>query len=94
MELRRPVNVMYGCDKFCTYCIVPYTRGKVRSRKLEDILAEIKDLINQGIKEVTLVGQNVNNYGQDLDENINFIRLLEEVAKLDIKRIRFTTSNP
>lgn len=88
------VNVMYGCDKFCTYCIVPYTRGKVRSRKLEDILAEIKDLINQGIKEVTLVGQNVNNYGQDLDENINFIRLLEEVAKLDIKRIRFTTSNP
>ncbi len=88
------VNVMYGCDKFCTYCIVPYTRGKVRSRKIDDILAEIKDLINQGIQEVTLVGQNVNNYGQDLSEEENFVNLLQKVADTKIKRIRFTTSNP
>ena len=89
------VNIMYGCDKFCTYCIVPYTRGKVRSRKATDVLNEIKQLMANGVQEVTLVGQNVNNYGLDLvDDHINFAKLLELVAKTGIKRIRFTTSNP
>ena len=89
------VNIMYGCDKFCTYCIVPYTRGKVRSRKASDVLNEIQQLMLHGVQEVTLVGQNVNNYGLDLvDEHINFANLLELVAKTGIKRIRFTTSNP
>ena len=88
------VNIMYGCDKFCTYCIVPYTRGKQRSRRKEDILKEIDDLIKLGYKEVTLLGQNVNAYGKDLDENITMAELLEEVAKTGIERIRFVTSHP
>ncbi|MEG0177670.1 tRNA (N6-isopentenyl adenosine(37)-C2)-methylthiotransferase MiaB [Anaerorhabdus sp.] len=88
------VNIMYGCDKFCTYCIVPYTRGKERSRLYGDILSEIQELKDQGYKEVTLLGQNVNAYGKDLGIESGFANLLEEVAKIGIPRIRFTTSHP
>ena len=88
------VNIMYGCDKFCTYCIVPYTRGKERSRQVEDILEEVKVLVKDGFKEITLLGQNVNSYGKDLQIEGGFAYLLEEVAKTGIERIRFTTSHP
>lgn len=88
------VNIMYGCDKFCTYCIVPYTRGKERSRLMSDILDEVKELKKQGFKEVTLLGQNVNAYGKDLKIEQGFATLLEEVAKIGIDRVRFTTSHP
>lgn len=88
------VNIMYGCDKFCTYCIVPYTRGKQRSRKSEDILNEIKNLKEQGYLEVTLLGQNVNAYGKDLENEISFAELLEQVSLIGIPRIRFVTSHP
>ena len=88
------VNIMYGCDKFCTYCIVPYTRGKQRSRNHIDILNEVKDLKENGYKEVTLLGQNVNAYGKDLDDNYNMANLLEDTAKIGIERIRFVTSHP
>ncbi len=88
------VNIIYGCDKFCTYCIVPYTRGRERSRKKEDIIDEVKELIKDGYKEVTLLGQNVNAYGKDLYDDYNMGDLLEDVAKLDIPRIRFMTSHP
>ena len=88
------INIMYGCDKFCTYCIVPYTRGKQRSRKPEYILKEVKKLIEDGYKEVTLLGQNVNAYGKDLDIDYGMENLLEDVAKTNIPRIRFVTSHP
>ncbi len=88
------VNIMYGCDKFCTYCIVPYTRGKQRSRKMDDVLNEVKELKALNYQEVTLLGQNVNAYGKDFDEKISFATLLEEVAKIGIPRVRFTTSHP
>jgi len=88
------VNIMYGCDKFCTYCIVPYTRGKQRSRKSKDILEEIKILKEKGYKEVTLLGQNVNAYGKDLENEIEFSELLKSVAEIGIERIRFVTSHP
>ena len=88
------INIMYGCDKFCTYCIVPYTRGKQRSRRREYILEEVKELIEDGYKEVTLLGQNVNAYGKDLNDNYHMENLLEDVAKLGIERIRFVTSHP
>lgn len=88
------VNIMYGCDKFCTYCIVPYTRGKQRSRKSKDILKEVKELKEQGYKEITLLGQNVNAYGKDLDGEIEFSKLLEKVSDIGIERIRFVTSHP
>ena len=88
------VNIIYGCDKFCTYCIVPYTRGRERSRAKEDILQEIDELIKDGYKEVTLLGQNVNAYGKDLYDNYNLGDLLEEIALKDIPRIRFMTSHP
>ena len=88
------VNIMYGCNKFCTYCIVPYTRGKERSRLKEDILEEIIELKNQGYQEITLLGQNVNSYGKDFGHDYNFASLLEDVAKVGIPRIRFTTSHP
>ncbi|MGB7595821.1 MAG: tRNA (N6-isopentenyl adenosine(37)-C2)-methylthiotransferase MiaB [Erysipelotrichaceae bacterium] len=88
------VNIMYGCDKFCTYCIVPYTRGKERSRSKEDILLEIHGLMDEGVKEVTLLGQNVNAYGKDLYGVSSFADLLREVSKTKIDRIRFTTSHP
>ena len=89
------VNIMFGCDEFCTYCIVPYTRGKERSRKKEYIIEEVKVLIKQGYKEITLLGQNVNSYGLDfLEDKYDFADLLEDLAKLDIPRIKFTTSHP
>lgn len=86
------VNIMYGCDKFCTYCIVPYTRGRERSRKLESVLEEVRTLKEKGYKEVTLLGQNVNAYGKDIGES--FSNLLESVAQTGIDRIRFVTSHP
>ena len=88
------VNIMYGCDKFCTYCIVPYTRGKQRSRRFGDIIREVKTLKNDGYKEVTLLGQNVNAYGKDLNLEYDMSDLLEEVAKTNIERVRFVTSHP
>lgn len=88
------VNIIYGCNKFCTYCIVPYTRGMERSRAKEDILKEIDELISEGYKEVTLLGQNVNAYGKDLYEDYTLSNLLEDIAKKDIPRIRFMTSHP
>ena len=88
------VNIMYGCDKFCTYCIVPYTRGKQRSRRHEDILKEVLELKEQGYQEVTLLGQNVNAYGKDLNSSYGMAELLEDVAKIGINRIRFVTSHP
>ena len=88
------VNIMYGCDKFCTYCIVPYTRGKQRSRKSKDILKEVEDLVKNGYKEITLLGQNVNAYGKDLEGEISFANLLESVAQTGIDRLRFVTSHP
>ncbi len=88
------VNIMFGCDKFCTYCIVPYTRGKERSRKMEDILKECQDLVDSGYQEIELLGQNVNAYGQDLKLGYDFSDLLETVAKTGIPRLRFTTSHP
>ena len=88
------VNIMYGCDKFCTYCIVPYTRGKQRSREPIYIIDEVKDLVEKGYQEVTLLGQNVNAYGKDLNINYDMSNLLEDVAKTGINRIRFVTSHP
>lgn len=88
------VNIIYGCNKFCTYCIVPYTRGRERSRKKEDILKEVEELVRDGYKEVTLLGQNVNAYGKDLYDDYNLANLLEDVAKMGIPRVRFTTSHP
>ena len=88
------VNIMYGCDKFCSYCIVPYTRGKERSRYKEDIIYEVEELVKQGYKEVCLLGQNVNAYGKDLKIDYTFGNLLEDVAKTGIARIRFMTSHP
>ena len=88
------VNIMYGCDKFCTYCIVPYTRGKQRSRLPKDIIEEVKGLVRDGYMEVTLLGQNVNAYGKDLELDYGMDNLLEDVAKTGIKRVRFVTSHP
>lgn len=88
------INIMYGCDKFCTYCIVPYTRGKQRSRTPNFILDEVKELIKDGYQEVTLLGQNVNAYGKDLKIDYSMANLLEDVAKTGIARIRFVTSHP
>lgn len=89
--VRAWVNIMYGCDNFCSYCIVPYTRGRERSRASHSIISEIKDLAENGYKEVTLLGQNVNSYSSDM----NFTRLLREVSKIDgLERIRFVTSHP
>ena len=88
------MKIQDGCNKFCTYCIVPYTRGKERSRLMEDVLREVNDLKDHGYLEVNLLGQNVNSYGKDLDADYDFATLLEEVAKTGIERIRFMTSNP
>ena len=88
------VNIMYGCDKFCTYCIVPYTRGKQRSRRFEDIIDEVESLKKDGYKEVTLLGQNVNAYGKDLGLDYDMSDLLEGVANTGIERVRFVTSHP
>ena len=88
------INIQYGCDKFCTYCIVPFTRGRERSRKIENIIQEAKELKEEGYQEITLLGQNVNAYGKDLNLGYNFATLLEEVAKIGISRVRFVTSHP
>lgn len=88
------VNIMYGCDKFCTYCIVPYTRGKQRSRNPKDIIREVNKLKEEGYKEVTLLGQNVNAYGKDLDIDYDMAKLLEDVSNTKIDRVRFVTSHP
>lgn len=90
------VNINYGCNNFCTYCIVPYVRGRERSRDMKSIISECEKLIKDGYKEITLLGQNVNSYGNDVpDEKVNFANLLREVAKIDGKfRIRFMTSHP
>lgn len=88
------INIMYGCDKFCTYCIVPYTRGKERSRASKDILREVNCLKEKGYKEITLLGQNVNAYGRDREDDMNFAELLKSVAETGIERIRFVTSHP
>ncbi len=93
--MRGWVNIMYGCDKFCTYCIVPYTRGKERSRLPQDVIAEVRELARQGFKEITLLGQNVNAYGKDLEGmNYTFGDLMDDISKIDIPRVRFTTSHP
>ncbi|WP_223070425.1 tRNA (N6-isopentenyl adenosine(37)-C2)-methylthiotransferase MiaB [Paenibacillus caui] len=93
--MRAWVNIMYGCDKFCTYCIVPFTRGKERSRRPEDVIAEVRDLARQGFKEITLLGQNVNAYGKDFtDITYSFANLMDDIHKIDIPRVRFTTSHP
>lgn len=89
------VNIMYGCNNFCTYCIVPYVRGRERSRKIEDVVAEVRALIAEGYKEITLLGQNVDSYGSDLADGENFADLLERIAQIEGKyRIRFMTSHP
>ena len=88
------VNIMFGCDEFCTYCIVPYTRGRERSRAKDDIINEVKELVKEGYKEVTLLGQNVNAYGKDLAGNYTFGDLLYDLDKTGIERIRYTTSHP
>jgi tRNA-2-methylthio-N6-dimethylallyladenosine synthase len=90
------VTIMYGCNNFCAYCIVPYVRGRERSRRPEQILTEIRQLVQDGVTEITLLGQNVNSYGKDLaEQQWNFARLLREIAQhTDIKRIRFQTSHP
>ncbi len=89
------VNIMYGCNNFCTYCIVPYVRGRERSRNPEEIVSEIKSLVGDGVREVTLLGQNVNSYGKTLESPMSFAALLDEISKIEgLKRIRFMTSHP
>ncbi|MBN2299854.1 MAG: tRNA (N6-isopentenyl adenosine(37)-C2)-methylthiotransferase MiaB [Acholeplasmataceae bacterium] len=89
------VNIMFGCDEFCTYCIVPYTRGKERSRSKDEIINEVKELVEENYKEITLLGQNVNAYGKDFsDIDYTFGDLLRDLDGLGIERIRFTTSHP
>lgn len=89
------VTIMYGCNNFCTYCIVPYVRGRERSRTPENIEAEIKKLISEGYKEITLLGQNVNSYGKDLEPNVTFAELLKRVNNIEgLERVRFMTSHP
>ena len=89
------INIMFGCNNFCSYCIVPYVRGRERSRNPKDILREIEKLSGDGVKEIMLLGQNVNSYGKNLDMPITFAQLLREVEKIDgIERIRFMTSHP
>lgn len=90
------VNITYGCNNFCTYCIVPYVRGRERSRKMEDVISECKQLIQDGYKEITLLGQNVNSYGNDIDdEKTNFATLITEISKIEGKfRLRFMTNHP
>ena len=89
------VTIMYGCNNFCSYCIVPYVRGRERSRKPEDIISEVKNLANDGCKEVTLLGQNVNSYGKDLDTEVDFADIIKLINEIEgIERIRFMTSHP
>lgn len=92
--LKAWVTIMYGCNNFCTYCIVPHTRGRERSRSAENIISELRQLKEEGYKEVTLLGQNVNSYGQDLEDPIDFPDLLQQIDEIGIERIRFMTSHP
>ncbi|EHQ89939.1 tRNA (N6-isopentenyl adenosine(37)-C2)-methylthiotransferase MiaB [Desulfosporosinus youngiae] len=94
-KLQANVNIMYGCNNFCSYCIVPHVRGRERSRKPEEIIQEIRDLVSSGCREVTLLGQNVNSYGQEFSPGYDFADLLQEVDQIpDLLRIRFITSHP
>ena len=93
-EIKAWVNIQYGCDKFCTYCIVPYTRGKQRSRKSSEILKEVQELKDKGYQEITLLGQNVNAYGKELENELSFAELLSKVSEIGIPRVRFVTSHP
>lgn len=94
-DLKAFVTIMYGCNNFCTYCIVPYVRGRERSRKPEDIIKEIEELVSEGYKEITLLGQNVNSYGKGLEEEINFASLLRRINEIEgLERVRFMTSHP
>lgn len=94
-DVKAFVTIMYGCNNFCTYCIVPYVRGRERSRKSEDIIKEIEELVSQGYKEITLLGQNVNSYGKGLEEDIDFASLLRKVNEVKgLERVRFMTSHP
>lgn len=94
-DIKAFVTIMYGCNNFCTYCIVPYVRGRERSRKSEDIIKEIEELVSQGYKEITLLGQNVNSYGKGLEEDIDFASLLRKVNEVKgLERVRFMTSHP
>lgn len=94
-KIKAWVNIMYGCDKFCTYCIVPMTRGKERSRRPEDIIQEVRHLVASGYQEVTLLGQNVNAYGKDFEDlEYGLGDLMNDIHKIDIPRVRFTTSHP
>lgn len=89
------INIMFGCNNFCSYCIVPYVRGRERSRNSKDIIREIEGLAADGVKEIMLLGQNVNSYGRNLEESISFAQLLREVEKVEgVERIRFMTSHP
>ncbi|MGL5069437.1 MAG: tRNA (N6-isopentenyl adenosine(37)-C2)-methylthiotransferase MiaB [Sarcina sp.] len=89
------VTIMYGCNNFCTYCVVPYVRGRERSRKSDDIANEIVELVSKGYKEVTLLGQNVNSYGKGLEEDIDFAKLLRKLNEIDgLERLKFMTSHP
>jgi len=94
-KIKAWVNIMYGCDKFCTYCIVPMTRGKERSRRPQDIIQEVRQLVAQGYQEITLLGQNVNAYGKDFEDiEYGLGDLMNDIHKIDIPRVRFTTSHP
>ncbi len=94
-KFKAGVNIMFGCNNFCSYCIVPYVRGRERSRSSADIINEVNALVNDGVKEITLLGQNVNSYGKNLKEKITFAELLREINKIDgLERIRFMTSHP
>ena len=88
------ITVMYGCNNFCSYCIVPYVRGRERSRTPERILCEADDLLKKGVSEIMLLGQNVNSYGKDLDHTCSFAELLKKLDSIGIPRIRFMTSHP
>ncbi len=89
------INIMFGCNNFCTYCIVPYVRGRERSRDPKDIVREIENLVADGVVEIMLLGQNVNSYGKNLEEPMTFAKLLQEIEKIEgLKRIRFMTSHP
>lgn len=94
-DIKAFVTIMYGCNNFCTYCVVPYVRGRERSRRPEEIISEIKQLVSNGYKEITLLGQNVNSYGKGLEGDMNFAKLLRMVNEIDgLERIRFMTSHP
>ena len=89
------VNIMFGCNNFCSYCIVPYVRGRERSRDPEAIISEIRQLVADGVVEVMLLGQNVNSYGKNLENPITFAQLLEKIEQIEgLERIRFMTSHP